>query len=344
MMSTESAYPRFSIVVNNYNYGNFIEEAIDSALRQMEPPDELVVVDDGSTDGSQDILHRYQLTHGIKLIEQKNQGQLRAVRRGFAAATGDVIVMLDSDDSFLDGYLARLRRIYRDDTDISFVFTEPEVRGTERAGVRETRRILDHMAFPVGCVGQTKWAAMLFGEFVGVPTSGISLGKSLADRIMSLPDSIDDTVEISSLKRHILGISAHEASKFGFAADAIIVRCASALGADKFYNSQPGFVYRIHGSNKYASVPRWGRWYMRSIGKRSIARLVSHHFCIPIPPTAVELEREFQQRSLPLRWRRRLRIRLNYCLALLTSRGSARQRLAALGTIAGLLGSDTVQT
>ena len=343
-MSMPQNCPRLSVVVNNYNYDAYLREALDSALAQMAAGDELIVVDDGSTDDSISILRHYEQEHGIRLFEQRNQGQMRAVRNGIGAAQGDVILLLDSDDFFLEGYLDRLRSIYRQNPDVAFVFSEPDVRGTDIAGVKETRDILAHMTFPPGKVGQTKWAGLLFSEFVGVPTSGVSLKKSLAEKIMSLPDSIDTTVKISATKKFFLGISEHEASKFGFAADAIIVRCASALGVDKYYNDQPGFMYRIHGSNKYAAVPKWGRWYMRRSRKRAIAKLFSDHFSIDLHPTTTELYDEFQKRSLPLHLRRRLRLRLNYCLALLTSRGSVIQKLSALLTTAGLRRVDTAET
>ena len=66
--------------------------------------------------------------------------------------------------------------------------------------MKETRDILNHMTFPPGKVGQTKWAGLLFSEFVGVPTSGVSLKRSLAEKIMSLPEAIDTTVQISTKK------------------------------------------------------------------------------------------------------------------------------------------------
>lgn len=334
-------YPPLSIVVNNYNYGAYLRESLNSALAQMEAKDELIVVDDGSTDDSSSILKHYELEHGIRLIKQKNQGQMRAVRTGIGAAQGEVIILLDSDDLLLEGYLDRLRNIYRQKQNVDFVFSEPDVQGTDIAGVKETRNTLNHMTFPPGTVGETKWAGLLFNEFVGVPTSGISLTKPLAEAIMSLPETIDTTVKISVTKKFFLGISAHEASNFGFSADAVVVRCASALGANKYYNEQPGFLYRIHGSNKYATVPRWGRWYLRRIRKRALTKIFSDHFSIDLNPTTAELYAEIQQRSMPLRLRRRLRIRLNYCMALLASRGNVVQKFSALLTTSGLLRPDT---
>ncbi|MEM7279995.1 MAG: glycosyltransferase family 2 protein, partial [Pseudomonadota bacterium] len=330
------SFPMISVVVNNYNYADYLEEALESALTQLAQGDEIIVVDDGSTDSSRKVLERYKSNPSICVIEQENQGQMNAVRNGIARATGDVLALLDSDDAFLEGYLSRLRDLYRQFPEVSYIFSEPEVDGTDPDSVRKTRDIIDHMQFLPGPVGETKWAAIAFGEYVGASTSGTSLKKTLAQQIMTLPETVDLTIQLPALKRRLLGLSEHEGNKFGFAADAIIVRCASALGVSKFYNEQPGFMYRIHGANKYASVPRWGRWYMRSSRKRHISKLFSQHFGIPIRPSSEELWREFLQRSLPLRLRRRLRLRFNYSLAVLTSPGSIRCKSMALLDTTGL--------
>ncbi|MEN8129602.1 MAG: glycosyltransferase family 2 protein [Pseudomonadota bacterium] len=334
-MNVSPDFPRFSVVVNNYNYGSYLEEALDSALNQLGQLDELIVVDDGSTDRSLLILKEYERNRDLLLIEQRNKGQMKAVRAGIAAARGDVVVLLDSDDYFLSGYLANLRKIYRRNEDVSFVFTKPDIAGKDSARAVEMREILDRMAFPRGTVGPTKWAALLFHEFVGVPTSGLSLRRSLADKIMSLPESIDNTVRLGPVAKHIFRIPQQEANRHGFSADGVIVRCASALGATKFYNDYPGFMYRIHGLNKYAAAPRWGRWYLRSNEKR-LLRDVQRHFSIESRPTASELRDEMKNRSWAKQWRRKTRIRLEYCLAALRARGSIMEKLLAMGTAAGV--------
>ncbi len=85
-----------SIVVNNYNYARYLPEAIDSALAQTHEHTEVIVVDDGSTDNSRDIIGRY----GDRIIPvlKENGGQASAFNAGFATSRGVLIIFLDSDD------------------------------------------------------------------------------------------------------------------------------------------------------------------------------------------------------------------------------------------------------
>jgi glycosyltransferase involved in cell wall biosynthesis len=90
--------PFVSILINNYNYGRYIAEAINSALAQTYPNIEVIVVDDGSTDRSREVIGSY----GDKRIAilQENGGQAAALNSGYAASKGDWICLLDSDDLF----------------------------------------------------------------------------------------------------------------------------------------------------------------------------------------------------------------------------------------------------
>src|SRR4051812_20304329 len=85
-----------SVIVNNHNYGRFLPFAIDSALAQTYRPLEVIVVDDGSTDDSRDIISGY-LPH-IQPVLKSNGGQASALNAGFAASHGDVVLFLDADD------------------------------------------------------------------------------------------------------------------------------------------------------------------------------------------------------------------------------------------------------
>jgi len=328
-------YGRISVVVNNYNYARFLPEALDAALAQLDDNDELIVVDDGSTDDSMEILKDYSDRRGVTVIRQDNQGQLHAVRKGIQAASGDVIALLDSDDYFLEGYLARLREIFRDHPQVSFTFTCPQVTGDNLEKVRSTSRTFQRMAFHPGEVGCSRWAALLFKEYVGVPTSGLSLRKSLAESILSLPETADAPVRLSRISRLVFGIPDRDAKAHGFSADGIIVRGASALGAIKFYNDRPGFEYRIHGGNKYASAPRRGQWYIRTHRRKTMTELFFQYFSLQRRPTCDELREEIRGRAWARHWRRRLRIRLEYCMAARHARGTLRQKLLVVKTALG---------
>lgn len=86
-----------SIIVNNYNYARFLREAVDSALNQTHRNTEVIVVDDGSTDGSREIIASYG--NRIVPVLKENGGQNSALNAGFSMSHGEVILFLDSDDA-----------------------------------------------------------------------------------------------------------------------------------------------------------------------------------------------------------------------------------------------------
>jgi len=96
---------RVSIIIRNYNYEAYIGDAVDSALAQTHPDIEVIVVDDGSTDGSRRILQSYG--DRIRLILQENGGEGAAANAGFAAASGEMVIFLDSDDVLMPDCVAR---------------------------------------------------------------------------------------------------------------------------------------------------------------------------------------------------------------------------------------------
>ena len=93
-----------SVVIPNWNYGEFLAAAIDSALGLDWPAVQVIVVDDGSTDGSRAVIQRYG--ERVVAVFQANAGQKAACNAGFALARGEVVIFLDSDD-LLDPSVAR---------------------------------------------------------------------------------------------------------------------------------------------------------------------------------------------------------------------------------------------
>lgn len=86
-----------SVAINNYNYGRFLRRAIDSVLAQTRKPIDIIVVDDGSTDDSPEIIRSYG--ERITPVLKANGGHASAFNAGYALARGDVVFFLDSDDS-----------------------------------------------------------------------------------------------------------------------------------------------------------------------------------------------------------------------------------------------------
>lgn len=102
--------PRFSIVITSYNQREFITDAVNSAIALRNQNHEIIVVDDGSTDGSQEVLLRYG--NAIRLVAlSSNRGKGEARNCGAALANGEYLVFLDGDDVFLPWALDVYERV-----------------------------------------------------------------------------------------------------------------------------------------------------------------------------------------------------------------------------------------
>lgn len=93
--------PLVSILINNYNYERYLQQAIESAINQTYKNIEIIIVDDGSTDSSNEIINKYSHLENIKILFKSNGGQATAFNEGFKLASGEIIFFLDSDDYFL---------------------------------------------------------------------------------------------------------------------------------------------------------------------------------------------------------------------------------------------------
>jgi len=110
---------KISIVTPSYNQGRFIEETILSVKRQGYAPIEHIVMDGGSTDGTVEILRRYE--HLIWFSE-KDQGQTHAINKGLKLATGDVVTWLNSDDTYLDEALSTVASTFERFPEVDVVY------------------------------------------------------------------------------------------------------------------------------------------------------------------------------------------------------------------------------
>ena len=103
-----STTPLLSIVIANYNYGRFLEEAIQSVLSQSCNDYELIIVDGGSTDNSVEIIKKYE--HKLAWwVSEKDKGQSDAFNKGFAHAKGQFLTWLNADDVMLPGVIEKLK-------------------------------------------------------------------------------------------------------------------------------------------------------------------------------------------------------------------------------------------
>lgn len=135
------ANQRVAVIIPNYNYGRFIGEAIDSVLAQTRLPDEIIVVDDASTDDSVERIKREVHTGLVRLIQHPtNRANVGAARNtGIAATDAQYILCLDSDDMIEPAYIETCLKALQADQGIGVVYTG--VQTLEQADGTNHRRI-----------------------------------------------------------------------------------------------------------------------------------------------------------------------------------------------------------
>src|SRR5438477_3130042 len=111
--------PRVSVVIPNYNYAHFVGDAIDSVLAQTFADFEIIVVNNGSTDSSLEVLQRYE--DRIRLFDQDNRGQAGARNRGIEESQGELIAFLDADDVWEPNKLEKQIPLF-DDPSVGLVY------------------------------------------------------------------------------------------------------------------------------------------------------------------------------------------------------------------------------
>lgn len=230
------SFKRLSVVIPNYNYGRFIGDAISSALNIDWPDIEVIVVDDGSTDNSREVI----ASHGsrIKALFQANQGQVGACNTGFAASTGDAVMFLDSDDFVDRGVAQEAAQVWTPDVSkVQFQMRSVRADGTPMGSclpqyhvhpsARQIRRwVLTTSAYPTP------------------PGSGNVYARSYLEKIFPLS-------EIA-----------------GRAADSCCIAAAPLLG-DVVTVRKPLVSYRIHGSNDGAFLALDEGRFAREIARAS---------------------------------------------------------------------------
>lgn len=110
-----------SIIIPVYNVAAVLKHSVESVLRQTDCDREVILVDDGSTDGSGDICDSYSHLSDVKVIHKMNGGLSSARNAGIEAAGGDYFLFLDSDDYLRDGTLSHLDALAKNYPDTDFI-------------------------------------------------------------------------------------------------------------------------------------------------------------------------------------------------------------------------------
>ena len=144
--------PKISIITPCYNQGRFLEENIVSVINQGYPNTEHIVIDDGSTDNTKEVLEQYKGNLAYSTT-QRNSGQSDALNKAFDKATGEIIGWLNSDDYYAPGALNAVAEAFSDPAvnvvcGYSILFNDEGLHEKAPPTITETRGLEFHLRFP----------------------------------------------------------------------------------------------------------------------------------------------------------------------------------------------------
>ncbi|PCI57306.1 MAG: hypothetical protein COB36_03320 [Alphaproteobacteria bacterium] len=209
-----------SIILNNYNYDAYLSQAIDSALGQTYNSVEVIVVDDGSTDNSKNIIMGYG--DKIRAFFKDNGGQVSAMNMGWEKANGDIIIFLDSDDVLSPDTAKQCVKAFEGSDYVSVYYMLKRVDGD-----------MNPLGGVIPTYGYQETPALedikLWGYYICPPTSGLAFRKDFLKNIMPAPDSLDEY-------------------GYDLPVDGYVSMLAGITGKTFFIPEILGY-YRIHGKN-----------------------------------------------------------------------------------------------
>ncbi len=107
-MTRDVENPLVTVIITCYNYGNYVKEAIDSVLQQTYKNINLLIINDGSTDNSLQVINKYRREERVKIVSRKNRGIVYTRNEGLDLANGEYICFLDADDFFNGDYIEKM--------------------------------------------------------------------------------------------------------------------------------------------------------------------------------------------------------------------------------------------
>ena len=297
-------------LITCFNYQAFVKEAILSAVAQTMPFDEIMVIDDASSDDSPRIIKELlgEYSNIVFIQHPENMGQLAALETAIMHSKGDLLFFLDADDVYAPNYLETAVSVYKNNKDCQFLFCRKVDFG----------RYLPPNLFEINPSAGTNVDVTDLGfslvrtfedkVWIGAPTSCLSIHRRLARRLFPLP--------------------VHE--DWRTRADDCIVFGASLAGCRKFRLECSLVGYRIHGNNAWANNKRLADLNVLFVREVSIARLfnlLSERFYIDQDIGNIA---EFEFKTIPapsfydLRW---------YSRYVMRTKAKPTSRIVAIGVL-----------
>ena len=275
-----------SVVIDAFNADRFIVEAVESVLAQSVPPSEVIVVDDGSTDETARILdERFSDHKTVKVLHQRNSGQMSAMVRGMELATGNLIFFLDGDDKYEKNHLANVTRVFAEHEDIDFVFTAHRKFGDADEVIQYAPEDLD--------LGFCVIATLKNRVFMGSITSTMAITRQMSQTLLPVLRQV--------------------APRWRLRAEDCIIYGASLAGGKKYYLAEPTALYRIHGNNasRFSQTTYFDEYFAHGQRRDTAFELFCRHLGLG-PSVRLRVVLEFLSIKQPTRNQYRAYVKLNW--------------------------------
>ena len=268
--------PVCSVVINNYNYERFLPIAIDSALRQTYSSVEVLVIDDCSTDRSQDIIASYG-DRIIPILRQENGKQAAALNDGLAASKGEIILFLDADDYLLPTAVERIVAAF-----------QPEI-----GKVHFRLQVVDGNDQPLG---------------YSIPSAGMTLAEGEVWReLLQTSSYVSAPMSGNAYRRQTLVPVFPIADKYKATADDYLMISTPFYAGKLAGIDEPIGAYRVHDSNQWAltsvSGSRFRRFVNHDLQNFSLLQQRAKEFNQQVPE-------DLERRSLGRIWSRLASLKL----------------------------------
>ena len=261
-LTQPAARPLVSIVINNFNYARFVGQAIKSCLAQTYKHIEVVVVDDGSTDGSASVIRSFG--DRVRTVFKANGGQGSAYNAGFAESRGDLVLFLDSDDLLEPEAISEVARLWEPDVSkIHFYLQVVNGLNVERTeSTIPSTKLAD---------GDLREQILKTGSYAAPSASGNVYARFALAQILPLPEA-----------------------EWKIAADTYPIFLAPLLGRIRSCEKVLG-LYRVHGKNNEFEVPFNGFKLRRRMNYEVARDRMLKNYCAAhgMPYTSGSLDIEF---------------------------------------------------
>lgn len=218
---------KISVVITNYNYEAYIGAALSSIQNQSQNGhiDQIIVIDDGSTDNSINKLTEYSDKQDMIVLEKSNAGQLSCFNAALEYIVGDIVFFLDADDVYHPSYIEKATTYYKNNPFCDFLFCDRNFidQNNQNIEITKKKRIFPEKSY----YGYTPVITYTNNLWIGAATSCLSMKTELLKKILPIP---------------------YESDWITRADDCLVWGASLALGYKCFLNEKL-VSYRIHGDN-----------------------------------------------------------------------------------------------